>query len=339
MNADTARTLVRKAARLYWLQLAPKGTELRRFTLLGDLKGERRRSMRHTAYPSYSVFRKALLRVLRHGPIEAYGSLDLVRLKVSLPVFSNSKEEYERVSYCYAIDLDGKENDFSDRKTLLRVLELYNLLRKWGLHMAIKLSGGGIHLFASLHDITFKGDTLSHLPQAFNRVRVLLERKTELILDERIYTSHPLFRLAFSWHGKHELFAIPLRPHWLREFTFEELRERARDPEWVVYLMDTATLTQLYGRILSPARLRALIQLGLPLTLSGGSELLIYRSKAGRKERVLEDPAYGEIVYDSRLEGYGWVRVLVEEGIVLEDGRLTMCWLVLPEAVLAGVIT
>lgn len=41
----------------------------------------------------------------------------------------------------------------------------------------------------------------------------------------------------------------------------------------------------------------------------------------------------GEIEYDARLEGFGWVEVLVKEKIPMPDGRLAMAWAVLPVAI------
>ena len=45
------------------------------------------------------------------------------------------------------------------------------------------------------------------------------------------------------------------------------------------------------------------------------------------------DPVLGEIEYDAKLEGFGWVEVLVKERIPILDGRLTFCWSVLPVAI------
>ncbi|BES81445.1 hypothetical protein PABY_10120 [Pyrodictium abyssi] len=45
------------------------------------------------------------------------------------------------------------------------------------------------------------------------------------------------------------------------------------------------------------------------------------------------DPILGEIEYDARLEGFGWVEVLVKEKIPIPDGRLAFCWAVLPVAI------
>ena len=49
--------------------------------------------------------------------------------------------------------------------------------------------------------------------------------------------------------------------------------------------------------------------------------------------RGIADPVLGEIEYDARLEGFGWVEMLVKEKIPIPDGRLAFCWAVLPAAI------
>ena len=45
------------------------------------------------------------------------------------------------------------------------------------------------------------------------------------------------------------------------------------------------------------------------------------------------DPILGEIEYNARLEGFGWIETLVKEGIPIPDGRLAFCWAILPVAI------
>ena len=45
------------------------------------------------------------------------------------------------------------------------------------------------------------------------------------------------------------------------------------------------------------------------------------------------DPVLGGVEYDARLGGFGWVEVLVREGIPIPDARLAMAWALLPVAV------
>jgi len=94
-----------------------------------------------------------------------------------------------------------------------------------------------------------------------------------------------------------------------------------------------------WGRIVEPEKYLRI--LGFYLKLGEQSlrlEVSLPRPRAAKNPvasgwRRVVDPVLGGVEYDARLEGFGWVEVLVREGIPIPDGRLAMAWAVLPIAI------
>jgi hypothetical protein len=226
---ETVR-LIRSFARAYWQQL--NLGSLRRECLIGDLKGEGRRVRGWRVFASYGEFRAALEAMLKEGPAEVYGTLELY----------GQGEVEARI---LAFDIDGKENDLSNLKP---VYELWRLLRdELGVLARVKLSGGGIHV---------EGPPLAGLEPVHARLlATYLEERLggRLKLDRNIYGERHMLRLAWSWHSGRKCFAMVLKPEWLLDCSIEDLRERASDPEFLEYAYSVAPRE---ARVLDAEKLR-----------------------------------------------------------------------------------
>jgi hypothetical protein len=310
--------LIRSFARAYWRQLA-RGNLLRA-CLIGDLKSGEGRQVKAgwKVFPSFREFRSTLERSLLEGPVEIHGSLELY-------------EQGEAKARILAFDVDGKENDLSDLKP---VYELWRLLRdELGVLARVKLSGGGIHV---------EGPPLAGLEPVHARLlATYLEERLggRLKLDRNIYGERHMLRLAWSWHSGRKCFAMVLKPEWLLDCSIEDLRERASDPEFLEYAYSVAPREP---EILDIGKLRRLAR-----ALLGGPEpewkVLKVARKAGAPAaeggwRKLEAPGFGLVEYSPELEGYGWIKVLVEREVYLREGKLNLTWLVLAPAVARGLL-
>ena len=239
MDEKEVVRLIRSFARAYWRQLNLNG--LKRECLIGDLKGGGRRVRGWSVYASYGEFRSALEAVLKEGPAEVYGTLELYG-------------QGEAEARILAFDIDGKENDLSSLKP---VYELWRLLRgELGILARVKLSGGGIHV---------EGPPLAGLEPVHARLlATYLEERLggRLRLDKSIYEKRRMFRLAWSWHSGRKCFAMVLKPEWLLDCSIEDLRGRASDPEFLEYAYSVAPRE---ARVLDAEKLRKVAR-----ALSGG---------------------------------------------------------------------
>jgi len=315
MEEGEVKRFILKLAPVYWRQLAP--TEgLRRLCLIGVLKGEKPRPSKWVAYPSFREFGSALRKALEEGPVEVYGSLELHDLETA--------GVRARV---LAFDVDDDENDLSSLK---QVYEAWRVLRdELGVSAVVKLSGGGLHI---------EGPAIEGMGARENAALAgFIEKRLggKVRFCRKIYSKGRMFRLAWSWHAARSCFATPLHPEWLLEYGIEELRERARDPMVLEWIFDSLRVG---AKVVDAGKLESVLKLLAP----PAAELKVLALKEKRRVggwREAVDPKLGRVRYSARLEGYGWVRALIEEGCVLPDGRLTLCWLVLPEAAHRGVIT
>ncbi|PUA33358.1 MAG: hypothetical protein B7O98_02725 [Zestosphaera tikiterensis] len=339
MDAGEVKYLIRSLWPMYWRQLNLGA--IARFTLIGDLKGEKRKAMEHKAYFSIEAFKKEFLERTKSSVAEVYGSLSFVK-----PTEPNALTVCEKgggwtpVKYVFAFDIDSDENDLSN---LRPVYEAYEILKSWGVEPTIKLSGGGIHM-TFLPRIDFDAKVLEELPKANQFLASLIERKLggKIKFCRKIYDLTHLFRLTLSWHGGRELFAIPIKPEMLLNHNIEDLRNLGKDLDYVRKVKDERL--RLFGGVSDEAKFITILDLALPRGYDLKVKAVVV--KEGRKDvkvssgwHVAEDPILGRFEYDGRLEGYGWVKALVEKSCLLVDGRNTMCWLILPEAVVKGIIT
>ena len=314
MEEVEVKRWIQRAAPAYWRQLAP-AVNLRRQCLIGVLKGGKKRPAKWVAFSSYSEFREALRVALREGPVEVYGSLELFELEAGTVK-----------ARILAFDVDEDENDLNDLKPVYEAWRL--LLKELGVRAGVKLSGGGIHV---------EGPAVEGLtPRANEAVARYLEKRLGGRLKFcRIYTEGRMFRLFWSWHAGRGCFAVPLRPQLLLQYGIEELRRFASDAAALEELWATAR----WGvEVSDPSRLEAVLQLlsTPPVQLK---VLVLRERRFSGVWREVEEPRLGRMVYSAKLEGYGWVRALVEGGGALPDGRVTLSWLILPPAIHAGIIT
>jgi len=310
----------------YWSQLAPT-ENLRRYFWTG--KG------RHKLLPERENLERLFASQLRKSreeklpPPEAYGSLD-VTVKPPCPDFYKP-EKYPVQGWLAAFDLDLKHSPTPPDEVLPRFLAAAEKLLDWGVEPEIRLSGGGLHL-------TFPFPPVEE-PVAVNReLAEWLGRRFQVLFDTKIYSSHRMFRLSFSWH-KSGVFSIPLDPWELEELKWVELRELASNLKEVKRRLKGYGLRwQPLGAAAEPEKLVKLLKLLKPLKLEPPVVVAV-KKRVEKGWRAVETPDYGPVVYSAKLEGYGWLEALVKEGVLVRDGKMNMAWLVLAPAAARGLIS
>jgi len=335
VEAAEALELMRKNCELfanaYWKQLAP-GPELRRFFWSG--KGQHRVFAEEENFSRYLRGKLKDCFLYRRPPPEAHGSLDLT-LKPKAPVEFYRRESLKLCGWLAALDLDLREQRLEPDEAVRRFAEAVEFLYRWGIEAEIRLSGGGVHA-------TFPLPPLEE-PVAVNRgLAELLAKRFKLVFDGKVYAGeHHLMRLTFSWH-KNGIFAVPLWP-WELEQKWGELQSLASNPEEVVErLKSYGSRFAPLGAVAEPERFNALLRLlepkGEPVRLPAN----LFRRRSWKKAegwRVCEAPGLGSVEYSAELEGYGYLRALVERGVLLRDGKLNAAWLLLAPAVARGVLS
>ena len=152
-----------------------------------------------------------------------------------------------------------------------------------------------------------------------------------------MYEPARVVRLDLSIHSGVKAFSTPFKPGMLEYMTWEGIRERQKSPRYIAAIAGRHPGT--WGRIIEPEKYLGIMGFLLKLgdsDLKPGIELPKRRSLspcmiAGL--RRINDPQLGEVEYDARLEGFGWVETLVKEKIPVGDGRLAFCWAILPVAI------
>jgi len=331
MNAAEALAFMRKNWRefstAYWLQLAPDST-VRRYFWSGT--GQHRAFAEEEGFAKYLRGKLKECYMHRKPPLEAHGSLDLT-VKPKAPVeFYSGSPVYGRIT---AVDLDLREQKVEPGEALERFAKAVNLLLDWGVEPEIRLSGGGVHL-------TFPLPLLED-PCGFNRKLLRwLGKKCKLVFDEKVCAEHHLMRLTFSWHSK-GLFALPLDP-WELELKWEELQALAANLEEVERrLKGYGVRWQPIGGPVELERFRALLKLLEPEESGGGLSKRPLRRVWRKPEGWVrcEVPGLGRVEYSAELEGFGYVRALVEKEVLLKDGKLNAAWLLLAPAVARGLLS
>jgi hypothetical protein len=236
------------------------------------------------------------------------------------------------------MDIDGKENDFSSLDKIKKLKQ--TLKEEYGIEPLFKLSGNGIHVQLQ-HDLFTYNEKIKEgeFQNIVNKTYINLVRnigaKTSIIFDEKVYSSGRLFRAVYSPHETQEIIAIPFDPD--RTTSWVELLQSAKQP--------TISNTE-WGRITDLIKFS--FSLGNVYTLT--KDIEEKKKQANKEERVvrikrrkgvetftLED---GRIIkYDASLDGYGYLRVMIEEKIPLEDAREDFIWYALSKAYVKKIIT
>jgi hypothetical protein len=116
-----------------------------------------------------------------------------------------------------------------------------------------------------------------------------------------------------------------------------------RDPEEVeARLREYGGEWRPLGEIVEPEAFNALLTL-----LAAPEDAPSWSHKFGAPKRLkrvegwrsLRAPDLGAVEYAGELEGFGWVRVLIERQVYPKDGKLNLAWLVLAPAVAKGILS
>jgi hypothetical protein len=237
------------------------------------------------------------------------------------------------------MDIDGKENDFSSLEKIKKLKQI--LTNEYGIEPLFKLSGNGIHIQLQ-HDIFTYNEKIkeSEFQDIINKTYINLardlEKRTGIKFDEKVYSSGRLFRAVYSPHETQMVLAIPFNPDNIT--TWNELIQHAKQP---IIPQDTT-----WGRITDLIKFS--INLGNIYTITKNIEAQKkeitseektrkIKKKHGMQSITLDD---GRIIkYDASLDGYGYLRVMIEEKIPLEDAREDFIWYALSKAYVKKIIT
>jgi hypothetical protein len=320
-------------ANAYWGQLALGG--LRRFFWRGG-------SDAHRAFRDLEAFSGYLRRKLkecflyRRSPPEAHGSLEMVPAPKA-PVDFYRKEAAKPLAWLGILDLDFRSQKVEPEEVRRRFAAAVEFLRGKGVEPEIHLSRDGYHA-------VFRLPPLEDPLAARTALAGFLSRRFELVFDTQpLEAEHHMVRLTFSWHPAGGLFCVPL--HWweLEELNVEELRGLGRDPEEVeARLREYGGEWRPLGEIVEPEAFNALLTL-----LAAPEDAPSWSHKFGAPKRLkrvegwrsLRAPDLGAVEYAGELEGFGWVRVLIERQVYPKDGKLNLAWLVLAPAVAKGILS
>jgi hypothetical protein len=334
VEAGEALAFVRERADLfanaYWSQLAVG--DLRRWFWRGG-------SDSHRAFRDLEAFSGYLRRKLREcflyrrPPPEAHGSLEMVPAPKA-PVEFYKKEAAEPLAWLGVLDLDFRSQKVEPEEARKRFAAAVEFLRGKGVEPEIHLSRDGYHAVFQLPPLE---DPLS----ARKGLADYIARKFRLAIDTQpLAAEHHMLRLTFSWHPAGGLFCVPLYWWELEELSVEELRGLGRDSKEVEErLRDYGAEWKPLGEFVEPERFEALLTLLEPEKAAPAPTLRKMRVRAEEGWRSLRVPDLGVVEYAGELEGFGWVRVLVERQVYPKDGKLNLAWLVLAPAVVKGILS
>jgi hypothetical protein len=334
VEAGEALTFMRERAGLfanaYWGQLA--AGELRRWFWRGG-------SDSHRAFRDLEAFSGYLRRKLREcflykqPPPEAHGSLELVPAPKA-PVDFYRKEAAKPLAWLGVLDLDFRSQKAEAEEARRRFAAAVGFLREKGVEPEIHLSRDGYHAIFQLPPLE---DPLA----ARKGLADYVARKFGLAIDTQpLEAEHHMLRLTFSWHPAGGLFCVPLYWWELEELSVEELRGLGRDPKEVEErLREYGAEWKPLGEIVEPERFEALFTLLEPEKAAPAPTLRKARVRGEEGWRSLWVPDLGLVEYAGELEGFGWVRVLVERQVYSKDGKLNLAWLVLAPAVVKGILS
>jgi hypothetical protein len=236
------------------------------------------------------------------------------------------------------MDIDGKDNDLHSLEKIAQLKEI--LENEYGIEPLFKLSGGGIHvqlqhdLFTYKENIT-QGEFQDLINKTYIRLVNNLQKRTGINFDTKVYSSGRLFRAVYSPHETKHIIAIPFNPTQVK--TWEELINLAKEPT----IKDVE-----WGQIKNILKFSLKISEAYTIVKDTEAEetriheeekTITIKRKHGTITLPLED---GRIVkYEASLDGYGYLRTLIEEKIPLEDAREDFIWYALSKAYVKGIIT
>lgn len=262
------------------------------------------------------------------------------------------------VAYDFIVDLDISENPwiFEDRglnelyffvNMIVDMLGLEpTILVSRGIQLRTTLLQAHLAYYNVLGDDRWPTIVMRKLPEFHRRVALKLakefseKRGIKVTIDIQVYEPARITRLDLSLHAGIEGFSVPIKPKFLRNLTWDDIRRLQKDLGFIRKLAKSSSGT--WGSILSPKKYSRILDFFLTLDAFKENVRLDIEVKPENFKRFslsvaewrkIEDPTLGEIEYSSRLEGYGWVEVLVKERIPIHDGRLAFCWAILPPAI------
>jgi len=258
------------------------------------------------------------------------------------------------IAYDFVIDLDIDKNPWLVEEGGLKKLQGFAQLiaGELGLIPTVAIARG-VQLKVTLLDIhaqlaeglgleSWARFVMERLPKVHWALASKLADKfsklsgVKVVLDEHMYDAARVTRLDLSVHAGEKLFTLPFKPRALGKLDWRGIRERQKS---IAYTMAVAKgHSGRWGAVVDPKKYIEKLGFFLHLYSIELPKLEVPRPRAMRVRRGggwwrLRDPTWGEIEYDTRLDGFGWVKVIVKERIPVPDGRLAFAWLILPVAI------
>jgi len=188
---------------------------------------------------------------------------------------------------------------------------------------------------------------MKKLPKIHKKIAIKLVQEfynihnTKIIIDTQVYDPSRITRLGFSIHSGIMGFSIPFKPYMLENLSWDRIRKLQKSPDYIISVIKKVKDVSMWGRSVRPEIYQRILEFFLALE---GKNLKLNIDVPIPKKNIREyptptgwrkisDPILGEIEYDARLEGFGWVETLIKERIPIPDGRLAFCWSILPVVV------
>ena len=257
----------------------------------------------------------------------------------------------------FLIDLDLDENPWLSEDRGIEVVRDFALFirDKLGIEPTILISKGvqlrvallPIHVnYLRQKGIEWVRFVWSNLPEVHRRIaQKLVDEFSDgggvaVKIDPQVYDAARITRLDLSVHAGIRAFSIPLTPSMLSGMTWTEIRRRQGSEAYVRAIL--RRYNGVWGRVIDASKYVRVLGFYMAAAGMGNIELRLVIPKVENNEsdkvvsrgwRKIDVPGLGAIEYDARLEGFGWVQVLVREKIPMQDARTSMAWLVLPVAI------
>ncbi|MEM2603463.1 MAG: hypothetical protein QW353_01085 [Candidatus Korarchaeum sp.] len=263
-------------------------------------------------YQTREEFEAALKEAFKGGPRGVFVGVNRLR------------EDGDCVLTDMALDLDWKENRNKDE--VLRGLQfLNNFLESKGIYVRWVLSGGGLHGYLSTASLVSRFNEVFKEPwRNFRSLVELLEEYSKrkgfnICFDKQIYRSRGVIRAIYSPH-RSGVVLYPLRS--LNDLKSAKTKaiapwiQKPEPPSW-----GYITRVDEFLRLIEIARENLDIhpvERRSPVSFGGVRSM---------------DIGGVRMTYPSELEGYGWIKFIIENRIYLADGRQVLIWKALGPAI------
>jgi len=242
-----------------------------------------------------------------HGQIEAFSYkhlYNILREAELIDCYIRIHSEEEISNYIVSIvflDIDLKNNLKKARSVALKIAE--NIKKDFGGRPHIQFSGSkGYHVIQPIKPV--KCESIEEAKEFLKYIQTVFAGRYSKYVDRCVLGDvKRLFRIPYSIHGE-------------TGNLVEVIRKWNHNRIYLNHIYYKFKLSRLAEQRTTKYRRRRR-----------------YGIKIEGEWRI-----YGNIIYHSSLEGYGWIKIIVENRIFFPDARETFIWYVLSKAVTIGVV-